>query len=142
MSELETVGQRINYVRTQKRLTLESLANQAGLSKSFLWEVEKGRSGISGARLLSVADALDASVDYLLRGNRPVPGQQTGSIEVPIELSVAAEELGLTHKQTLTLMDIEQSIVARRGGGPRGRKSKDEWKTLFTAVSEFLEDER
>ena len=142
MSELETVGQRINHVRTQKRLTLESLANQAGLSKSFLWEVEKGRSGISGARLLSVADALDASVDYLLRGDRAVPGPQTESIEVPIELSEAAEELGLTHKQTLTLMDIEQSIVARRGGGPRGRKSKDEWQSLFTAVSEFLEDEQ
>ena len=141
MSELETVGQRINHVRTQKKLTLEALANRAGLSKSFLWEVEKGRSGISGTRLLGVADALDASVEYLLRGKRSARGQQSESIEVPRELSDAAEELGLTHRQTLMLMDIERSIVARRGGGPRGRRSKDDWQSLYNAVSDFMEAE-
>ena len=140
MPELNTVGERINHIRTQKKLTLEVLAKQAGLSKSFLWEVEKGRSGISGTRLLNVADALDASVDYLLRGKTVVRGQQAESIEVPKELSDAAEDMGLTYKQTLTLMDIEKSIVARRGG-TQGRKSKDEWQSLYTAVSEFLEAE-
>ena len=140
MSELNTVGERINHIRTQKKLTLEVLAKQAGLSKSFLWEVEKGRSGISGTRLLNVADALDASVDYLLRGKTVVREQRPESIEVPKELSDAAEEMGLTHKQTLTLLDIEKSIVARRGG-TKGRKSKDEWQSLYNAVSEFLETE-
>ena len=66
--QMETVGQRINYVRTQQGLSLERLAQQAGVSKSFLWEVEQNRSGISGNRLLQVADALHASVEYLLRG--------------------------------------------------------------------------
>ena len=55
MPELDTLGQRLNYIRTQMGLTLEALAGRSGLSKSFLWEVEQDRSGISGRRLLQVA---------------------------------------------------------------------------------------
>ena len=71
MPQLDTVGQRINHIRNEMGLTLEALADRSGLSKSFIWEVEQDRSGISGRRLLQVADALNASVEYLLRGGRP-----------------------------------------------------------------------
>ena len=54
MPQQDTVGQRINYIRTQMGLTLEALADRSGMSKSFLWEVEQDRSGISGSRLLQV----------------------------------------------------------------------------------------
>ena len=99
--QTETVGQRINYVRTQQGLTLERLAQQAGLSKSFLWEVEQDRSGISGKRLLQVADALSASIEYLLRGGSTVETEKPRSIEIPTELSEVAQELGLSYQQTL-----------------------------------------
>ena len=36
---------------------MERLAHPSLISKSFLWEVEHDRSGISGNRLLRVADA-------------------------------------------------------------------------------------
>ena len=90
----ETVGQRINYVRTEQGLTLEGLAQRAGLSKSFLWEVENDRSGISGNRLLQLADALGASIDYLLRGGSSPEIDESRSVEIPTELSEVAEELG------------------------------------------------
>ena len=60
MPQLDTVGRRLNHVRVERGFTLEGLANRAGLSKSFLWEVEHDRSGISGRRLLQVANALGA----------------------------------------------------------------------------------
>ena len=140
MPRLETVGQRINHIRSEQGLTLERLADQAGVSKSFLWEVEQDRSGISGRRLLQVANALGASLDFLLRGE-PVPQEYVPSqIEIPNSLGELAEELGLTYRQTMMLLDIERSIVARRGGQGPAIRNKAHWRALHTAVNDFMED--
>ena len=142
MPQLDTVGQRINYIRTERGLTLERLADLAGLSKSFLWDVEQDRSGISGRRLLQVANALGASLDYLLRGE-PVPkGYEPQSVEVPRSLGELAEELGLGYRQTMMLLDIERSIVARRGTRTQSFRSKEDWRSLYDAVSTFLEESK
>ena len=139
MPQLDTVGQRINFIRNELGLTLEALADRSGLSKSFIWEVEQDRSGISGRRLLQVADALNASVEYLLRGGPAPQEYEPPSIEVPRSLGELAEEVGLTYRQTMTLLEIDQSIVARRGGGPRTGKSKEDWRDLYLAMKPFLE---
>ena len=136
--QTETVGQRINYVRTQQGLTLERLAQQAGLSKSFLWEVEQDRSGISGKRLLQVADALSASIEYLLRGGSTVETEKLRSIEIPTELSEVAQELGLSYQQTLALLQVDRTIVAYRSGKRRGRKNKEDWRSLYRDLSEHI----
>ena len=136
--QTETVGQRIHYVRTQQGLTLERLAQQAGLSKSFLWEVEQDRSGISGKRLLQVADALSASIEYLLRGGSSVETEKLRSIEIPTELSAVAQELGLSYQQTLALLQVDRTIVAYRSGKRRGRKNKEDWRSLYRDLSEHI----
>jgi DNA-binding XRE family transcriptional regulator len=44
----EKIGSRIRALRLEKKLTLDELAEKAGLSKSYLWELEnKDRSTIS-----------------------------------------------------------------------------------------------
>ena len=138
MPQLDTVGQRINYIRNEMGLTLEGLADRSGMSKSFIWEVEQDRSGISGRRLLQVADALNASVEFLLRGGPAPKEYEPPSIEVPRNLGELAEEEGLTYLRTMMLLEIEQSIVARRGGGPQATKTKEEWRSLYQAVKPFL----
>ena len=140
MPSLDTVGQRVNYIRTQMGLTLEALAERAGLSKSFLWEVEQDRSDISGRRLLQLADALNASVEFLLRGGAAPAEYELPSVEVPRSLGELAEEEGLTYRQMMTILEIDHSIVARRGGGPRGAKGKEYWQSLYQAVKQFLEE--
>ena len=142
MPGMETVGRRLQHVRNQKGLTLEQLADQAGISKSFLWEVEHDRSGITGHRLLRVADALGASLDFLLRGEPAPLAYEPPTVEIPHELSEVAEELGLTYRQTLAMLDIERSILARRSSKTRERKSRAQWHTLYEGVKEFLEDGR
>ena len=115
---------------------------RSGLSKSFIWEVEQDRSGISGRSLLRVADALNASVEYLLRGGSAPKEYEPPSIEVPRSLGELAEEEGLTYRQTMTLLEVERSIVARRGGGPRSTRAKEDWRILYEAVKPFLEESR
>lgn len=140
---METVGQRIQYVRNQRGLTLEELAEKSAVSKSFLWEVEHDRSGISGDKLLRVANVLGASLDFLLRGQPAPENYQPPVIEIPRELGEVAEELGLTYRQTMALLEVDKSIVARRSSkNVSPRKSADDWKALYDAVKRFLEEVR
>ncbi len=141
MLEKGSVGQRLQNVRANKKLTLDQLAKRAGISKSFLWEVEHDNSGISGEKLLRVANALGASLDFLLKGERAPENYQAPSvIEIPGELSDMAEDLGLTYKQTLAVLEIESSIIARRSTKSHHQKSKGDWQKLYLGVKPFLEE--
>ncbi len=140
MPRMDTVGKRLQHVRNMRGLTLDQLAERAGISKSFLSEVEHDRSGITGEKLLRVANALNASLDFLLRGEPAPEEYEPPAIEIPNELGEVAEELGLTYRQTLALLDVERSIVARRSSGTQRRKTKEQWRSLYEGVKEFLGD--
>ena len=140
MVEPQSVGGRLRYVREQRGLTLERLAERAGVSKSFLWEIENDKSGISGERLLKVANVLNASLDYLLRGQRTPGMEEPESIEIPRELGRLAEELHLSYGQTIALLEIDRSLVARRRRAGQPHMSKEDWGRLYEGVEPFLED--
>ena len=59
------LGRRIRELRTGRSLTLESLAGRAGVTRSFLSTVERGRSNPSIAVLRAIAGALDVPVFML-----------------------------------------------------------------------------
>lgn len=136
-SQPTTVGGRIRYVRMQRGLTLEQLADQAEISKSFLWEVERG-SDISGERLLRVANVLGASLEYLMRGKSDVE-YEPATVEIPAELHALAEEMGLSYRKTMAVLDVDRSIKTHRRE-ERVVKSKEYWRRLFDSVKDFLED--
>src|SRR5438046_1224441 len=110
-SEPSTVGERIRFIRQKRKLTLEQLAERSEISKSFLWDVERG-SDISGERLLRVANVLGASLDYLLRGEEPK--RDFKPVEIPAELHAVAQEMALTYRQTVTVLDIDRSVQTHR----------------------------
>src|SRR5213596_4329429 len=56
------VGERLREIRSRRRLTLREVAERAGLSESFLSQVERGRSSASIASLRRIADALGVSI--------------------------------------------------------------------------------
>jgi transcriptional regulator with XRE-family HTH domain len=137
---METVGKRLQYVRTKQGLTLDQVAERAGISKSFLSEVEHGRSGIASDKLLRLANALGASLNFLFQGSDPPEAFEPPNIEIPHELGETAEELGLSYQQTLALLDVENSIVARRSSKVHGRKSKEQWRVLYDGIKDSLEE--
>lgn len=136
----ETVGKRLQSLRVNKGLTLDQLSARAGISKSFLSEVEHDRSGITGEKLLHIADALNASLDFLLRGAPQPEAYEPPSIEIPSELGEVAEEEGLSYRQTLALLDIDRSILARRSSNAHVRKTQNQWRSLYEGVKQFLEE--
>ena len=66
--EFVAIGLRIGYIRRQKGMTQEQLAEKAGLSLGFLGQIEAPNLtvGISLATLFSIAEALQIPPSKLL----------------------------------------------------------------------------
>jgi transcriptional regulator with XRE-family HTH domain len=131
-------GERIKKAREDLGWTQERLATEAKISKSFLSDVERGERDISAGYLLKIANALGASLNYLLRGTVE-PTERTENIEIPRELSEAAEQLNLSYSQTLTVLQAHNSIVARRSYKQAQRSSVQDWIELAKAIAKVYD---
>lgn len=67
------VGERLRDIRRLRRATLKTIADRAGVSESFLSQVERGRASASIASLRRIANALGVSVADLFEPDGP-PG--------------------------------------------------------------------
>src|SRR5262245_7753406 len=119
------VGERIKAVREALGWTQDALAAKAGISKSFLSDVERGERDISSAYLLKIANAMDASLEYLLRGeSKPLRRED---ISIPPELAQAAEQHGWRWDETVSLLRAQKSVIAKRSGTAAKQLSVQEW---------------
>ncbi len=62
------IGKRIKETREEAKITREELADKAGISTKFLYEIENGKKGLSAETLLKISRALSCSSDYILTG--------------------------------------------------------------------------
>lgn len=62
------VGERIMVTRTMRKYTRECLAELAGISSKFLYEIECGKKGFTVRVLYELCKALDVDSDYILTG--------------------------------------------------------------------------
>ena len=60
------VGHKIKLIRTEKKLTLEQLANMSSVSKSMLSQIERGRTNPTLAILWTLTKSLDIDISDLL----------------------------------------------------------------------------
>jgi transcriptional regulator with XRE-family HTH domain len=65
------VGERLRAIRLMRRATLRTIAERAGVSESFLSQVERGRASASIASLRRIAGALGVSVADLFDSSGP-----------------------------------------------------------------------
>lgn len=63
-------GQRIMKLRLINNLSREALAELAGISSKFLYEIETGKKGFSACTLERIAQALAIRSDYIITGNK------------------------------------------------------------------------
>ena len=64
--DYKDLGARIRTIRRQKPLTQEELAEQAGISASFLGHIERGTRIASLDTLVALCNTLGVTPDYLL----------------------------------------------------------------------------
>ena len=136
---MASVGERIRGRRSELGWTQDQLAQKAGISKSFLSDLENGKRSVGAINLLDIARALGVSLDFLMTGT----ASQDQKSEVPIPASLArfAAEEGLTFRQTLVLLEMQQQIVAHRSARKKDGLDGVDWRKFYEAVKEFLEDE-
>jgi transcriptional regulator with XRE-family HTH domain len=136
---VSSVGERIKQRRLDLGWTQDQLCTKAGLSKSFLSELESGKRSVSATNLLNIARTLSVSLDYLMTGT----ASEEPPTEVPIPASLAkfAAEERLSFRQTLMLLDMQKQIVAHRSAKKKDDLETVDWRKFYEGVKEFLENE-
>ena len=133
---MPTVGERIKVRRTELGWTQDVLAQKAGISKSFLSDLENSKRSLGADTLLNLGRALGRSSDFLMTGDESEAIQS--EVQVPKPLADFAGEEGLSFRQALTLLDMQQQIVAHRSSTKKGELDKVDWRKFYEAVKEFL----
>jgi len=71
------LGDKLRELRKEQKLTLEKLAELAGLSKSYLWELENRESQRPSAeKLTALADVLGVNTTYFFEEDVRVPEER------------------------------------------------------------------
>lgn len=65
--DYEALGKRIRTRRKMMGLTQEALAEQLGISCSFVGHIERGSRKMSMETLIRISDVMGVSCDYLLQ---------------------------------------------------------------------------
>src|SRR5690606_6240472 len=135
----KTLGERVADLRTRKGMLQKDLAEQAAVSVGFLSEVENDRRTPGAEVLLRIADALGASLDYLLRGEET--RAEPKPLTIPPALQEAAEERNWSYSVTASLLRAQSAVLFRRTPTGRGEErprdwSKEDWFRLYDALYE------
>ena len=67
--QLDSFGERVRELRQQKGLSQNSLAARAGLDRTYLSEIERGRKNLSLVKIVKIATALEVEVTDLFRNS-------------------------------------------------------------------------
>lgn len=98
------LGMHIKKLRKEKALTQDDLANILGVGKTTISSYETGNSEPNNENLVKIAETLNVSIDYLLKGSLV-----TGSIDsrkVPLLNSIKEDEPIKALQNTETFIEI------------------------------------
>ena len=136
---MDTTGARVRYLREARGWTQERLAQEAGVSKSFISEVEHDRRNPSAEKLLEIANVLGASLDFIMKGEGRTEEGPPTPVTIPRELAEAAEDEHWPYRHVVAVLDAWQSLVARRNAERRPQMTKKAWTEFYGKVRSHLE---
>ncbi len=134
-----STGQRIQALRSARGLTQDELAKRVSLSKSFLSEIENDHAMPGGEVLLRLAEVLGTSTDYLLKGETVGEATLADPVAIPPELADIADELHLSYRATVALLDARRLVLARRGRPDKKAWDAEDWRRLYDRLKDYLE---
>jgi hypothetical protein len=65
-------------------------------------------------------------------------GDQKPEVQIPSSLATLAAEEGLSFRQALTLLHMQEQILANRKSAKRNDLDKVNWRDFYRAVKRFL----
>lgn len=79
---LEEVGENIKLARLRRNLTMEQVAERAGIARSTLWQVEKGQPSVSFGVYAQVLFVLGLEKDILKLAGDDILGRKLQDAEL------------------------------------------------------------
>jgi transcriptional regulator with XRE-family HTH domain len=134
---MNSLGQRIKARRLELKWTQDELAKRAGISTSFLSDLENKKRSVSAETLLDLARVLSLSLDYLMKGEGETP-QQTEEVQIPASLAEFAKKENISFVQALMLLDMQRQIVAHRRSPESDDLQTVNWRKFYESMKEFL----
>jgi transcriptional regulator with XRE-family HTH domain len=129
------VGERLRDIRRLRHATLKTIADRAGVSESFLSQVERGRASASIASLRRIANALGVSVADLFEPSGPPRPRVLHRDERPsLAFGILGRKLLLTPRP---LQHLEVFVGELEPGGSTGAEpyAHGDSEELFVVVS-------
>ena len=129
------VGERLRDIRRSRRATLKQIADRAGVSESFLSQVERGRASASIASLRRIAGALGVSVaDLFEPGGPPRPRVLRREARPSLAFGILGRKLLLTPRP---LQHLEVFVGELDPGGSTGAEpyAHGDSEELFVVLS-------
>ena len=81
---LEETGENIKLARLRRKLTAEQVAERAGISRSTLWQVEKGLPSVSMGTYAQILFVLGLEKDLLLLSKDDILGRKLQDAELTV----------------------------------------------------------
>ncbi len=79
------MGEQIKYARLRRKLSVELVAERAGISRTTLWNIEKGASSVAIGAYAAVLHALnDMDKDLLLIAKDDELGRKLQDLDLPV----------------------------------------------------------
>jgi transcriptional regulator with XRE-family HTH domain len=128
-----SLAKKIREERKKAGLTLDELAEKAGLSKTYLWELEQDEDGVkrpSADVVLKIANALSLTIADLM--GLPTVKVQKETVSLPKSLIEFRDQQQFMGNK-LSDKDLrELAGMSFRGGQPR---TAEDWFAVYLAFS-------
>ncbi|MCR4470400.1 helix-turn-helix domain-containing protein [Burkholderia sp. SCN-KJ] len=97
-----SLGAKLNTLRLRKAESLQATADAVGVTKTHIWELEKGKSANPTAELLArLAAHFEVTVDFLLDTGRDTPSEDDEATVFFRDLQLLSERDRATVKQMI-----------------------------------------
>ena len=128
------IGGNVKKYRELRGFSLSELAEKAGVSKAFLWEIEQGNSKRPGAEILfKIATGLNVTLADLM-GKKPPEANRDG---VEPKINEGLRKFMEDRKRQGNPLHHEEikslSYVQFRGGRPQ---TKEQWELVYVALKQ------
>ncbi|QWU16886.1 Helix-turn-helix domain-containing protein [Paenibacillus sophorae] len=113
---METIGQRLKYLRETLDLSQQQVANETGVSRGNISNYEKDRVSPAADTIIALCSFFDVSADWLLTGQEHVP-EDAGRADISAIQDPGVINLGEEFKKALYMnatKEEEQLILMYR----------------------------
>jgi mannose-6-phosphate isomerase-like protein (cupin superfamily) len=131
------VGAMLREQRRHLNLTLQEVADRAGITKGFLSEIERDRAAPSVATLLNLRDVLSLSVSSLFRSSLPQIVRHNERQDIPYGgLGMNCSLASARNAYRLTALHAEFKPLGLSGSEPHSLDSDEEFLLILAGTLE------